>query len=614
MSKDTFKIAMLIFWGLVSNSYALTCPTGSTLETNSVDFIEALDQSTGSNLGTHTAGSLTTQGLTTHIGTSSINNAGASHGGAVAGVRFKIDSLGSLGNNSGTLTAPVVSLSNYQVVSYTFSQPVEIEDLVILKDLDGSSAEKYIDAATLLYEDASGNIVSPAATTVGSNLIAFSTSLAAQPTGLTLPASITGYAPQSYGGTGNTATSNWVDWNLTGVLVKRLIVVYWNNEPGATASGAQGISMTTPLTTGLCKANPVTPAPSIELIKSIGSVTDVNTNGIYDTGDIIHYTFKVNNTGNVDLTDIAITDTIAIVSGAPLSTLAVGASDTATFTAQYTITDADMQRGGVENRATVTAKDANGTSVTDISDTGTDPDINMITNPATSETDSITNVFSNNPSDPTDDPTVLLLGSSIVTTTPPSPTPPPSPSPTPPPSPTPTPTPNPIPVSVQSCSGTSVHLGGIFWVDINGNGIRDLNESIIVGATVGLFDENNQPIMDLDGYHTMETNEEGQYDFLVCSNTNYKVLFVMPQSYIDSYVFTVANATDDNLDSDVFATGLTDIIAVADTHIFSIDAGIKRGVQGSKSNNAHALNLFSMTFIFLLFLYIAQSVLRKESI
>ncbi len=70
-----------------------------------------------------------------------------------------------------------------------------------------------------------------------------------------------------------------------------------------------------------------------------------------EVGDIISYTFTVRNTGNVTLYNVVVTDPQATVMGGPLASLAVGASDSTTFTATYTITQADLDAGQVDNTA-----------------------------------------------------------------------------------------------------------------------------------------------------------------------------------------------------------------------------------------------------------------------
>ncbi|SMG36795.1 DUF7507 domain-containing protein, partial [Sphingobacterium psychroaquaticum] len=89
-----------------------------------------------------------------------------------------------------------------------------------------------------------------------------------------------------------------------------------------------------------------------------------------NVGDKITYTFKVTNTGNVTLTNVTITDDNATVVGGPIATLAPGAVDGSTFTAEYTLTQADIDKGGVYNLATATGTDPDGSPVTE---TSTDP-------------------------------------------------------------------------------------------------------------------------------------------------------------------------------------------------------------------------------------------------
>jgi uncharacterized repeat protein (TIGR01451 family) len=74
-----------------------------------------------------------------------------------------------------------------------------------------------------------------------------------------------------------------------------------------------------------------------------------------EVGQVINYTITVKNTGNVTLTDIVVTDPKAtITGGSPIVSLAPGA--TATVTASYTVTQADLDAGEVENTATASAK------------------------------------------------------------------------------------------------------------------------------------------------------------------------------------------------------------------------------------------------------------------
>ncbi|MEP5495957.1 MAG: hypothetical protein ABJP93_17115, partial [Marinobacter sp.] len=136
----------------------------------------------------------------------------------------------------------------------------------------------------------------------------------------------------------------------------------------------------------------ITPSPELELTKAVASITDTNANGLVDAGDVVNFSFSVTNTGNVDLSDVRISDPLADMSGGPIS-LAIGATDTSSFTATYEVTATDVAAGGIENVATAfgTATDADGNvidnpnnpgqpfEVSDTSDSGSQPDLDGTT-------------------------------------------------------------------------------------------------------------------------------------------------------------------------------------------------------------------------------------------
>ncbi len=167
----------------------------------------------------------------------------------------------------------------------------------------------------------------------------------------------------------------------------------------------------------------IAPVPGIELTKSVTSVTDVNSNGLTDAGDIIAYSFVVENTGNTILAPVTFSDAkLVLTNVACVDNLAVGATATCTTTGNYTILQADVEVGGVENVATATGtpvdsagavlNDISGSPlgpVTDTSDTGTDPDTNVITDPDTVETPNPLGPNPNDGADPKDDPTTVLI-------------------------------------------------------------------------------------------------------------------------------------------------------------------------------------------------------------
>lgn len=94
--------------------------------------------------------------------------------------------------------------------------------------------------------------------------------------------------------------------------------------------------------------------PALETTKTAELTTDNGAAGIADEGDVITYTITVANTGNVPVTDVAVTDELPGLSAmtpASVATLAPGEDED--FTATYTVTQADVDTGGVlRNTAT----------------------------------------------------------------------------------------------------------------------------------------------------------------------------------------------------------------------------------------------------------------------
>jgi len=115
-----------------------------------------------------------------------------------------------------------------------------------------------------------------------------------------------------------------------------------------------------------------TATANFERINAALTVTKVATELSYDqVGDVIHYTITVENTGNVTLTNIEVTDPDADVdsiTGSPIASLAPG--DSAQVTAEHTITQDDLNAGSFTNTATATASDGttnNGSETVDAS-------------------------------------------------------------------------------------------------------------------------------------------------------------------------------------------------------------------------------------------------------
>ncbi|MEY8019721.1 gliding motility-associated C-terminal domain-containing protein, partial [Muriicola sp. SD30] len=110
--------------------------------------------------------------------------------------------------------------------------------------------------------------------------------------------------------------------------------------------------------------------PNIIVLK-VDTFNDENNDGYAQVGETISYTFTVTNVGTVPLGNITVTDPLVEVIGGPLTTLEPGQSDSTTFTATYTITQADIDAGSFQNTATVTAFIPDNGPISTLSD---DPD------------------------------------------------------------------------------------------------------------------------------------------------------------------------------------------------------------------------------------------------
>ncbi|MBH0130282.1 DUF11 domain-containing protein [Salinibacterium sp. NK8237] len=117
----------------------------------------------------------------------------------------------------------------------------------------------------------------------------------------------------------------------------------------------------------------VLPSPNITVTKSGAP------QGSADFGDIIDYTFEILNSGNVTLDSVTLADplpnlsAITITWPTPTSPGVLAPGEIATATADYEITQDDVDAGAVLNIATADGVDPNGTDVTDDSETNTVP-------------------------------------------------------------------------------------------------------------------------------------------------------------------------------------------------------------------------------------------------
>ncbi|WP_426625741.1 DUF7507 domain-containing protein [Leifsonia sp. McL0607] len=122
-------------------------------------------------------------------------------------------------------------------------------------------------------------------------------------------------------------------------------------------SGAAGSSAQVVLGTGdlvdCTITNTALPA-SLSLQKQVGSVVDVNGNGLRDAGDQANYVFTVTNTGSLPMENIAVNDPSVGAVSCSATTLAPGATTNCAAVNPYTFTSADVAAGSFTNTATAT--------------------------------------------------------------------------------------------------------------------------------------------------------------------------------------------------------------------------------------------------------------------
>src|SRR5690349_20300294 len=107
--------------------------------------------------------------------------------------------------------------------------------------------------------------------------------------------------------------------------------------------------------------------PALEVLKTDGDAT-------FDAvGDVINYTITVTNTGNVTLTNVAVTDALAVgldcdpgTAGAQTTGFTIGVGEHITCTASHTVTQADLDAGSYLN--TACADDGEGKAAQDCDD------------------------------------------------------------------------------------------------------------------------------------------------------------------------------------------------------------------------------------------------------
>lgn len=126
-------------------------------------------------------------------------------------------------------------------------------------------------------------------------------------------------------------------------------------------------------------AQVTTPVPqeaALTLTKT-GTLNDDDGTSGPSAGDTISYVFTVDNTGNVTLTDITLNDPQITVVGGLIASLAPGASDTATFTGSYTVTQTDIDAGSFTNTAEANSNEGAGNTDSDTRSLSVVPELSI---------------------------------------------------------------------------------------------------------------------------------------------------------------------------------------------------------------------------------------------
>jgi uncharacterized repeat protein (TIGR01451 family) len=160
---------------------------------------------------------------------------------------------------------------------------------------------------------------------------------------------------------------------------------------------------------------------------------------------------------------------------------------------------------------------------------------------------------------------------------------------------------------------TTAHIGDYFWIDKNANGIQEADEMPVIGGKVELFDENSQPVTDVHGNHSLTTDSDGKYGFIVKPGT-YQVKFTIPDTpAYEGYVFS--NQKDDLLNTDVSHKNFTqNVTVIAGEDVPTLDAGINCGCANISTDSVDALSTLSMLMMMQLTLMLGLYFRRKEEV
>ncbi|UMB53397.1 Ig-like domain-containing protein [Lutibacter sp. A64] len=266
-------------------------------------------------------------------------------------------------------TTGCVSTSDSVTITVECSQ-ISLEKDGVYEDTDGDSMVSVGDIIKYTFSVENTGNVTVSALTIDDTTIGI-TGLAVTPS--TLAAGETGTASLDYaitaadiaaGSVSNTATAKGTDPDGDPVTDD-------SEDPTPLDPNDPAYDSSCPD----CTVTPLEQTPMISLEKD-GVYEDTDGDSMVSVGDIIKYTFSVENTGNVTVSALTIDDTTIGITGLAVTPSTLAAGETGTASLDYAITAADIAAGSVSNTATAKGTDPDGDPVTDDSEDPTPLDPN----------------------------------------------------------------------------------------------------------------------------------------------------------------------------------------------------------------------------------------------
>lgn len=138
-------------------------------------------------------------------------------------------------------------------------------------------------------------------------------------------------------------------------------------------------------------------------------------------------------------------------------------------------------------------------------------------------------------------------------------------------------------------SGLGLHLGNFVWNDINSDGIKDVNEPGVPGATVNLYRDNDGDNTPDSAAIATTTTVNGYYLFSNLSDGKYIVGVVVPAEYGTGATTPTSDASDNDVDND--NNGVNYASGEVRTNYITLAAGTEPTNDGDDSNGNLTLDV-----------------------